>query len=158
MLVRAKAERGGSSTGRSLADSSRRAACLLRLLDEGRVDAVLPRLGDRLAEPRGVGAGDRRLQLLSCRVQIEDGSVSDARGEIRDAKDRGKIPAACVWQCACEAGLRHTQRPKGGRRAFSAASRFASASAFAFSAAALSAAAFSACRPRRAWEPKELGG
>ena len=43
-------------------------ACLrqsrIRLLDEGAIDAVLPRRGDRLFEPRGVGAGDRRLQLL----------------------------------------------------------------------------------------------
>ena len=54
-----------------------------------------------------------------------------------------------MWQCACEAGLRRTQRPKGGRRAFSAASRsaFAFASAAAFSRAAFSRAAFS----RAAW-------
>ena len=42
-----------------------RLLCLvLCLLDEGSVDAVLPRGGNGPAESREVGTGDRRLQLL----------------------------------------------------------------------------------------------
>ena len=73
-------------------------------------------------------SGDRVDQARSLRGRTCGQGWDRGRGSVQILEvrfwcqeDRGKIPAACVWQCACEAGLRRTQRPKGGRRAFSAA-------------------------------------
>ena len=122
---------------RSWQDKACSCACawaILRYLEITRVDATVGEGRSRRDLGRSRVDQTRSLRGRTCGQGWDRGRGSVQILEVRFwyREDRGKIPAACVWQCACEAGLRCTQRPKGGRRAFSAASR----SAFAFAACA----------------------